>query len=160
MRAIASAGFGRRASWTETSGEELARDEHMPLEDALELANEMLVAKSLIPEWLLDLGERVRIPVLGSTLSAIRKSYGDVKFSVLEMVANARTQILDGQAESLDADLLKNMVEANMNMSSGDKDSRQLTDNELLSNSFVSLLAITVKPSSQRSVGILACRLW
>ena len=121
----------------------------MPLIDAAELALEMVLPRSLIPEWLLDLGHWIHIPILGPTLRAIRRSYADVKFGLLEIVSNARTQILDGNAATLDAALLKNMVEANMAASAGEEDVRQLTDNELLSNSLVSLLAITIKPNSE-----------
>lgn len=121
----------------------------MPLIDAAELALEMVLPRSLIPEWLLDLGHWIHIPILGPTLRAIRRSYADVKFGLLEIVSNARTQILDGKAATLDAALLKNMVEANMAASAGEEDVRQLTDNELLSNSLVSLLAITIKPNSE-----------
>ena len=149
MRTIASAGFGQRASWTATSGNGLAQGQYMPLIDAAELAIEMILPKSLIPEWLLDLGHWVHIPILGPTLRAIRRSYADVKFGLLEIVSNARTRILDGKAATLDAALLKNMVKANMATSAGEEDVRQLTDNELLSNSMVSLLAITTKPNSE-----------
>jgi len=140
MRTIASAGFGQRTSWTATVNEH-AQDQHMPLFEALELANEMILPRSLIPEWLLNLGHWVHIPVLGPTLRAIRRSYDGVKFSILEIVSNARAQILDGKTASLDAALLKNMVEANMDTSASDEDVRQLTDNELLSNSFMFLFA-------------------
>ena len=145
IRTIASAGFGQRASWTATSGSELAQGQHMPLIDAAELAATLILPRGWIPEWLLDLGYRVHIPILGPTLRAVRRSYADVKFGLLEIVSHARTQILEGKAATLDAALLKNMVEANMTASAGDEDVRQLTDNELLSNSFVSLLVLTVK---------------
>ena len=149
MRAIASAGFGQRASWTTTSGRELAQGQHMPLIDAMELAIELVLPRGWIPEWLLDLGHWVHIPILGPTLRAIRRSYADVKFGLLEIVSNAQTRILDGKAATLDAALLKKMVKANKAMSAGEEDVRQLTDNELLSNSMVSLLAITIKPNSE-----------
>ena len=149
MRTIASAGFGQRASWTTTSGNGLAQDQQMPLIDAAKLAIEMLLPKSLIPEWLLDLGHWVHIPILGPTLRAIRRSHADVKFGLLEIVSNTRNQILDGKAATLDAALLKHMVNANMAASAGEEDVRQLTDNELLSNSIVSLLLTTIKPNSE-----------
>ena len=149
LRTIASAGFGQRASWTATSGSELAQGQHMPLIDAVELAAELIWPRGWIPEWLLDLGLWVHIPILGPTLRAVRRSYAGVKFGLLEIVSNARTQILDGKAATLDAALLTNMVKANMAASAGEEDVRQLTDNELLSNAIVGLLALTIKPNSE-----------
>ena len=142
--AITLAGFGQQISWMVTVNEH-AQDQHMPLFKTLELANKMILPRSLIPEWLLNLGHWVHIPILGPTLRAIQRLYNNVKFGILEIVSKAQAQILDGKTAFLDAVLLKNMVEANMNMSASEEDVRQLTDNELLSNLFVSLLAITVK---------------
>ena len=121
---------------------EHTQEQHMPL---FELANKMILPRSLIPEWLLNLGHWVHIPILGPTLRAIQRLYNNVKSSILEIVSKAQAQIPGGKTASLDAVLLKNMVEANMNMSASEEDVRQLTNNELLSNLFVSLLAITVK---------------
>ena len=141
MWTIALAGFSQQISWMVTVNEHI-QDQHMPL---FELANKMILPRSLIPEWLLNLGHWVHIPILGPTLRAIQRLYNNVKFGILEIVSKAQAQIPGGKTASLDAVLLKNMVEVNMNMSASEEDVRQLTDNELLSNLFVSLLAITVK---------------
>ena len=141
MWTIALAGFSQQISWMVTVNEHI-QDQHMPL---FELANKMILPRSLIPEWLLNLGHWVHILILGPILRAIQRLYNNVKFGILEIVSKAQAQILDGKTAFLDAVLLKNMVEANMNMSASEEDVRQLTDNELLSNLFVSLLAITVK---------------
>jgi hypothetical protein len=60
--------------------------------------------------------------------------YDDLKRHILELISTARAWVLGGKSSELGAALVRNLVEANM---AQEGDSKALTDDELLSNSFV-----------------------
>ncbi|KAF9265927.1 cytochrome P450 [Marasmius fiardii PR-910] len=71
-------------------------------------------------------------------LTVIRKSFNDIKYHMLELVELARSWLGgDKKDKTLDAALLRNLVEAN----SEEVGSKRLNDGQLLSNAFVFLVA-------------------
>jgi len=61
-------------------------------------------------------------------------AYDDLRLHILELISTARAWVLRDRSSELDAALIRNLVEANM---AQEGDSKALTDDELLSNSFV-----------------------
>ncbi|KAG5654439.1 hypothetical protein H0H81_002628 [Sphagnurus paluster] len=57
---------------------------------------------------------------------------------MLEVISNARAWIAEGKRTVMDSALLRNLVEANMN--EGAWDGKHLTDDELLSDTFVNIV--------------------
>lgn len=142
MFVIASAAFGRRIAWVDEpfKGAYMQTDSRRSFGETLVSCTNLMLLKSVVPEWLIDMAEKIQIPVIGSTIKDIRKSFDDLKEYMLESVSLARTRVLSeekGGAGSLDAALLRNMVESNMTEDDLGA-SKRLTDDEILSNSFVS----------------------
>lgn len=120
-------------------------DSRRPFGETLASCTDFLILKSVIPEWLIDVAERVQIPIVGPTLRDIRRSFGDLKEYMLDSVSLARARVLSGGKGiegSSDAALLRNMVESNMAEDDLEA-SKRLTDGEILSNSFVSALVFS-----------------
>ncbi|KAF7362943.1 Cytochrome P450 [Mycena venus] len=133
MLVIASAGFGHRTSWDnfhekQTSG-------RMPFLTALSASAHLLIPKSITPEWLIDLAYMTPLPILGPKLRRIRQSFNDIKEHMMEVVSHARMDT--GVAQ--DAALLRNLVASNV--ADEKLGTKRLTDGELLSNTFVFLVA-------------------
>ncbi|KAJ7174978.1 cytochrome P450 [Mycena crocata] len=151
MLVIASAGFGNRTSWADAS--EKSTSGRMPFLTALATSSQLLVPRSITPEWLIDLAYTVPLPILGPKFRIIRQSFADLKHHMMEVVSHARmdTGIVH------DAALLKNLVASNV-----DDDeklgTKRLTDGELLSNTFVFLAAghETTSHTLSFMVGLLA----
>jgi hypothetical protein len=105
---------------------------------------EHLFTKVLTPEWLYTLSERVYIPVIGRIVRDTNHAYEALKLHMLELVSLSRAWVVDGRVSNMDAGLLRNLVEANM-AAQEDEDApdattnsyKSLTDDELLSNTFV-----------------------
>ncbi|KAK7045464.1 hypothetical protein VNI00_007717 [Paramarasmius palmivorus] len=140
MQVIQAAGFGRRPDWAETfhNRDKTNGGQLLPFEEALSASASLLIPRSITPTWLIDIAERVHVPKVGPKLTMIRKGFNDIKFHMLDLVALARTWMeSDNKDRTLDAALLRNLVEAN----SAEEGSKRLTDGELLSNAFVFLVA-------------------
>jgi len=63
---------------------------------------------------------------------------------MLDIVGSARDWVAGGKATPMDAGLLRNLVEANM---SNEEGHRHLSDDELLSNTFVRLFLSPLRNS-------------
>ncbi|PPQ81694.1 hypothetical protein CVT24_003124 [Panaeolus cyanescens] len=132
MQVIQAAGFGRRPAWAETTKE--SESGRMPFEESLSAAASNLIPRSITPGWMIDIAEKVGY----KKLIVVRKSFDDIKFHMLELVEFARSWLGgDQQDKTLDAALLRNLVEAN----SEEVGSKRLNDGQLLSNAFVFLVA-------------------
>lgn len=70
-------------------------------------------------------------------LNNTRECFEALRLHMVEIVSQARAWIAGGKTTVMDAALLRNLVEANM-MEDGDARDRHLTDDELLSDTFVS----------------------
>ncbi|KAK7439367.1 hypothetical protein VKT23_017591 [Stygiomarasmius scandens] len=137
MQIIQAAGFGRHPNWEETirSKDKL---ELLPFEEALSTSTSHLIPRSITPNWLIDIAEKVQIPKISSKLTMIRKGFNDIEFHMLDLVALARTWMESTHKDGIpDAALLRNLVEAN----SAEEGTKRLNDGELLSNAFMFLVA-------------------
>ncbi|KAJ7031965.1 cytochrome P450 [Mycena alexandri] len=135
---IASAGFGRRASWQEDlkppPGHKLA------FRTAVSTALDHIFVKALTPKWVQTLASRVRLPYLGPVLDTTRESYEALRLHMLDLVSLSRAWVVGGKVDNMEAGLLRNLVEANMTQAD-DLHHKKLTDAEVLSNIFTFLLA-------------------
>jgi hypothetical protein len=95
-----------------------------------------LFTKILTPNWIDHLSKVIYIPIVTPVMKETREAFASLHSHMLEVVSQARAQFADGKGSSLDAALLRNLVHANMNQEEGS--SKHLSDDELLSNTFVS----------------------
>jgi hypothetical protein len=107
---------------------------HYSFSSALHSSLDALFVRFLTPEWFYKLSQKIHLPFISLRLKTIYQAYDDLKLYILELISTARAWVLGGKSSELDAALVRNLVEANM-MQEGD--SKALTDDELLSNSFV-----------------------
>ncbi|KAK7451782.1 hypothetical protein VKT23_012461 [Stygiomarasmius scandens] len=111
-------------------------------------------ARAVIPDWLFSLTNRVYVPILSPYLRKTIKVYDDLEDIAMGAVSRMRAEILDEKMNSnRDADrkasskggaLLRNLVEANIDIDEEKRDAsdrHSLTDKELLSNIFIFFLA-------------------
>ncbi|KAL5522863.1 hypothetical protein ACEPAG_8881 [Sanghuangporus baumii] len=144
---IAAAGFGKHASWTEFSSDcriPSSKDETMPFHVAIALTMEKLFVKVLTPDFAYSLP--FRIPWLSEQLEEARSAFASLKAHMEDLVSAAR----HGETER--ADLLRKLVEANDATRTADGAGAKgtLTDDELFSNIFVSLLENGDQASTER----------
>ncbi|KAJ7774471.1 cytochrome P450 [Mycena maculata] len=137
---IASAGFGRRASWQEDSAATPPPGHKLAFRTAVSTALAYLFIKVLTPAWLNALGARVPLPYLGRILTETGESFDSLRGHMVDLVSLARAWVVGGKVSNMDAGLLRNLVEANMTQAD-DVHHKKLTDEELLSNIFTFLLA-------------------
>ncbi|KAF9010195.1 cytochrome P450 [Cyathus striatus] len=171
---ISSAGFGRRVSWSEDRKTEPPPGHKVAFRPALASAIMSLIPKALTPVWIYALSERIHIPIVTSFLKETKESFEVLKYHMLDLVGLARDWVAGGRVKPMDAALLRNLVEANMTQE-GDVNGRRLTDDELLSDIFVFLLAghettahtlcfviilLALYPDIQEKVFEEALRLW
>ncbi|KDQ58514.1 hypothetical protein JAAARDRAFT_34328 [Jaapia argillacea MUCL 33604] len=139
---ISTAGFGRRVSWTEDSSTQPPQGHTLTFRSSLTSTLHNLFFKILTPDWLCDLSSSIYIPYLSRRLAETKEAFSGLRLYIHEIISVARVGVLDGKGVAGDggggAALLRNLVEANMTQ---DGEFRQLTDDELLSNIFVFLLA-------------------
>ncbi|KAK7038948.1 hypothetical protein VNI00_010340 [Paramarasmius palmivorus] len=136
MQVIQAAAFGRRPSWAESSSK-LGHDtgKLMPFEESLSASADNLIQRSLTPNWVIDIAEKVDIP----QLKMIRQSFKNIEAHMMDLVRLARVWVDQGEGSEekrLDAALLRNLVEANSK-----EDGKKLNDGELLTNTFIFLVA-------------------
>jgi len=141
---IASAGFGKRSTWTEENSiPPYGRKVH--LSRAIMDAVDVVFLRTLVPEvlWKAVAKEGMYVPCLGHILLRVRDSFNEFEGHMIELVSQARDTFgLDTRKEDSNVQgsaLLKNMVQANMTFEKDEQmGHRNLTDEELLSNMFVS----------------------
>ncbi|KAJ7468050.1 cytochrome P450 [Mycena latifolia] len=154
---VASAGFGRRASWHEDSSTKPPPGHKLAFRPALGLTVSRLFTRVLTPNWIYALSARVRLPLIGSALAETREAFDALRDHMLDLISLSRAWVVGGKISNMDAALLRNLVEANMT----DTDNvlhKKLTDEELLSNVFLFFLAghETSAHSLSFSVALLA----
>jgi len=101
---------------------------------ALQLALDEFFVCISTPEWFYKLSQKIYIPFLSLRLKIMRQAYDDLQLHIMDLISTARAWVLGDKSSESDAALVRNMVEANM---AQEGDSKALTDDELLSNSFV-----------------------
>ncbi|KAJ7461743.1 cytochrome P450 [Mycena galericulata] len=137
---LASAGFGRRASWQEDSSVASDPGHRLAFRAAVSTALEHIIVRALAPKWIHALAERVHLPYVGQILRNTRDSFEALRAHMDDLVSLSRAWVVGGKISNMDAGLLRNLVEANMTQAD-DAHHKKLTDGELLSNIFVFLLA-------------------
>ncbi|KAJ6564019.1 cytochrome P450 [Mycena capillaripes] len=133
---LSSAAFGRHSSWAEDLSAAAPPGHRIAFSPAVITAMDNLIAKVLTPNWAYAFSRRVHIPYLSSVLKETHESFDALRLHMLDLVSEARLWVSGGKTVSMDAALLRNLVEANMDQESRN-DRRKLTDEELLSNTFV-----------------------
>jgi len=136
LRIISAAGFGLRMPWKE-GPQDIPLGHKMSFTEAMNTAMHDIYVKVLTPSSLFKIAAAVPIPIVSRRLNTTTLAYKELGSYMLEIVASARSSLVDGSVEE-DAALLRALVRANMDE---DSNSRRLTDDELLSNVFVFLLA-------------------
>jgi hypothetical protein len=138
---ISSAGFGRHVSMKDDSKAEPPPGHKLAFKPAIIATLRLLLLKSLTPTWVYGLSGYVYMPYITPVLEETSNSFEALRAHMLELISLARAWVADGKTTSMDAALLCNLVEANM---SHDEtlDGRHLSDDELLSDTFVSSLSI------------------
>ncbi|KAF8235020.1 cytochrome P450 [Tricholoma matsutake] len=171
---ISSAGFGHRVSLKEDSKAEPPLGHKLAFKPAITTALRLLLLKALTPSWLYDLSGYIHLPYVTPILNKTSTSFEAVRDHMLEVISLARAWISDGKITSMDAGLLRNLVEANI---SHDVvlDKGQLSDEELLSDTFAYLIAghettantlsfalalLALYPDVQQRLYEESCRLW
>ena len=97
---------------------------------------DMLFVKMMTPNWLYATSEYLNIPVVSPILRKTRMSFDHVRSYMLEIISLARAQAASGALSHSDAALLRTLTEANL-LEVGDY--KRLNDDELLSDTFVSV---------------------
>ncbi|KAJ6472655.1 cytochrome P450 [Mycena vulgaris] len=154
---VASAGFGRRASWQEDSSTKPPPGHTLAFRAAVSIALSHLFTRVLAPKWLHALSARVRLPLVGAALAETRDSFDALRAHMVDLISLSRAWVIGGKVSNMDAGLLRNLVEANMTQAD-DVHHKKLTDDELLSNIFTFLLAghETSAHSLTFAIGLLA----
>lgn len=159
LHVIAAAGFGMRASWSAFSDphvkgpalEAVRRKGDsvlLPFHTALEQTLSNLFVRMLAPSFLYTLP--FRVPVLSDTLAIASAAFTSLKTHMGRMVdCVKRGEAVEENAEGLEheemaSDLLKRLVEANEREKKG-SGKGSLTEGELFSNVFVSILPLPSK---------------
>ncbi|KAJ7185748.1 cytochrome P450 [Mycena filopes] len=137
---VASAGFGRRASWQEDL--QPPPGHKLTFRSAVGTAVDPLhmFTKALAPKWIQALAARVPLPFVGTLFKETRESYDALRLHMMDLVSLSRAWVVGGKVKDMQAGLLRNLVEANMTQAD-DLHNKKLTDDEVLSNIFTFLLA-------------------
>ena len=114
----------------------------MSFEEAVVSSVELLMYRAVVPDWVYTFCKRFHIPVLSATLNHVKDTFDVLQAHLMDLISLSRARVAEGkQSNQTEAALLRNLVEANMKIELDDtKDTRQLTDRELLSDIFVSTL--------------------
>jgi len=158
---ISSAGFGRRTSWTSASSAFESNYYHsMSFAKAIKTAIHSLFLKAYIPPCVFTLFQMIHIPWLTPALNNTTMAFESLRSHMLEVVSDARAARTSGakagtayptsqgttRPKEIKSGLLANLVEANTGYEddnvAGEK-RRTLTDDELLSDTFASFLALS-----------------
>ncbi|KAJ7100094.1 cytochrome P450 [Mycena belliarum] len=152
---IASAGFGRRASWQEDATPPPGHTR--AFRAAVSTALACLFTRVLTPPWIYALSARVRLPLISPALNETHAAFDALRVHMLDLMSLSRAWVVGGKVADMDAGLLRNLVEANMT-ETDDAQHKSLTDEEVLSNIFTFLLAghETSAHSLCFAVGLLA----
>ncbi|KAG6873084.1 hypothetical protein C0995_003128 [Termitomyces sp. Mi166 len=137
---IASAGFGRRATFKEDSKEDPPPGHKVAFRLAIISTIRHVITKAITPKFLWNISDRVNIPLITPLLNECRESFVALGLHMHEVIASARDLIATGKNASMESALLRNMVQANMVIDTTDT-GKHLSDDDLLSNTFASPLS-------------------
>ncbi|KAJ6557995.1 hypothetical protein B0H19DRAFT_125321 [Mycena capillaripes] len=137
---ISSAAFGRHASWHEDSSTQPPPGHNFTFRSAISTTLDRLFFKVLTPTWIETLSLRMHIPFLGPLITTTRDPFEALRQHMVELTLLSRAWVVGGKISNMDAGLLRNLVDANMTQAD-DLHHKKLTDDELLLNIFVFLLA-------------------
>jgi len=161
---IASAGFGRRSTWTEENSSIPPHGRKVHLSQAITDAVDFVFLRALIPKflWKAVAEQGIYVPYLRRLLLRVRDAFDELEGHMIELVSQARdtfglkTRKEDSGVQG--SALLKNMVQANMTFEKDEQmGHRNLTDGELLSNMFVSCSDCRKCTISQNQIVHLPC---
>jgi len=177
---IASAAFGRRTTWTSASSDiESVSFHSMNFKKAIKTTISCLFLKAFTPPRIYTLSEKIYIPWLTPALNNTRNAFESLRKHMLEIVSDARAAVgtpggkpsiaypaSQGKKQNgIKSGLLANLVEANMvygddNVTNEKR--RTLSDEELLSDTFVCLKSLSVNKSTVNrfALGFLPRRAW
>jgi cytochrome P450 len=145
---ISAAGFGLHISWKD-SPQEVPDGHNVSFTKAVSAAMRDLYVKMMVPTNVFKFAERVHIPGISPRLNNATIAFDELRSYLLEIISDARNSLIEGKGAG-DAALLRALVQANMDE---EISSRQLSDDELLSNVFVfflaghGTLAVEIRPS-------------
>lgn len=140
---IGSAGFGRHAPWVEDSS---SLSHKVNLSSAVEEATAQLIPRILIPKFIWNAITRnnVYIPFFKPVVDKVQDALEVLRGHMAEIISEARSRLINDEKDNENgAALLRNLVEANMmTFEQGNSEGgyKSLTDEELYSNMFVSLI--------------------
>ena len=152
---LSSSAFGRHNSWNEdsTTHYDLSTQTKISYAAAVLAAIDSSVPKVLIPHWLFKLAKQVHIPYLGPFVNETQESFDTLRHHIHELI-NVRAWTTGDKAAATDAALIRNLVEANL-AQEDDALQKCLTDEELISNTFVSIQSFV--SSSRLVINALRC---
>ncbi|TFK46773.1 cytochrome P450 [Heliocybe sulcata] len=167
LHVISSAGFGIRIPSTPSAPPEsikVSESSILPFPTALRTTISYLFAKVLTPDFLYDLSASLPcpVPLLSDKLDLTRRAFKDLREHILGVISDARAQMLGsglpmkearGREMAEEGSLLRNLVQANL---AEGQSARGLTDDELLSNAFVSRLTAGTETSANSLTFTLA----
>jgi hypothetical protein len=134
---LSSAAFGRHTPWIEDSTPQSSSEKTISYGSAVLAAMDNLIPQVLIPHWLAALVKHVHIPYVGPFVNETRESFETLRHHMYDLITATRTWASGDKTAAMDAALVRNLVEANLAQEDDDLQKR-LTDEELLSNTFVS----------------------
>ncbi|THU87883.1 cytochrome P450 [Dendrothele bispora CBS 962.96] len=141
---FSSAAFGKHNAWSDHSGDNSGH--RISFRPAATSAVQNLVPKVLTPDWLVALAEYRFLP-LPKIIKEASDSFMFLRLHMLDIISSARDWVASGNEDdnSMDAALLQNLVKANLAQLEQEESKelmkRRLTDQEVLSNAFMFLLA-------------------
>ena len=153
---LSSSAFGRHNSWNEdsTTHYDLSTQTKISYAAAVLAAIDNLVPQVLIPRWLYKLAKQVHIPYLGPFVNETQESFDTLRHQIQELITVNRAWATGDKAAATDAALIRNLVEANL-AQEDDALQKCLTDEELISNTFVSIQSFV--SSSRLVINALRC---
>ncbi|KAL0569720.1 hypothetical protein V5O48_012235 [Marasmius crinis-equi] len=177
LRTFMSTTFGMRSRWDHV---ETDINETSDITSIFATTERYIIPKVLLPEWAYRLFEAVHVPLVSPWLSMTKKVFDYLNQQLIETISSSRADLLEAQtkdAESMDGVLLRSLISANMAVEGDDigSSNRGLTDEELMSNLFILLLAghettahtlslalslLALYPDAQRRVYDEVCQVW
>ncbi|KAF8517917.1 cytochrome P450 [Hysterangium stoloniferum] len=130
----ATSAFGQRFYYGKDRSASLPPGYTLQFGEALKLACEQMVTLWATPKWLYGLP----IPWLRPFLSRVKLSYKELRGHLLRLIEHSRSTLVVDSNEKSHDNLLRRLVEANTLETDPAK---RLTDEELLSNVFIFLVA-------------------
>ena len=152
---LSSSAFGRHNSWNEdsTTHYDISSETKISYAAAVLAAIDNSVPQVLIPRWLFKLAKQIHIPYLGPFVNETQESFDTLRHHIHELI-NVRAWATGDKGVATDAALIRNLVEANL-AQEDDALQKRLTDEELISNTFVSIQSFV--RSSRLVLNALSC---